>query len=65
PTSGWEPGQIVRDAHRLELETDAPVAEIPVLVGMYDLITLERLVVDDTGLDTIHLTDVTVSGAAP
>ncbi len=65
PTSGWEPGQIVRDAHRLELETDTPPAEIPLLVGMYDLITLDRLVVENTGLDTIPLTDITVSSAVP
>lgn len=64
PTSGWEPGQIVRDAHRLELSPDTPRTDIPLLAGMYDLITLERLPVDD-GRDTVHLTDISVSSEAP
>jgi hypothetical protein len=65
PTSGWEEGQIVRDTHRLDLSPDTPTTDIPLLVGMYDLITLERLPVDSTGRDSIHLTDITVGGAAP
>ena len=65
PTSGWEPGQIVRDAHQLQLSPDTPSAEIPLLVGMYDLLSDERLPVARTGADAIQLTDLTTTGARP
>jgi hypothetical protein len=65
PTSGWEPGQIVRDAHFLTLAPDTPATEIPLTVGLYDLITSDRLPVLETGEDTVQLTDVRVLGSPP
>lgn len=61
PTSGWEPGQIIRDAHRLQLPAETPSGAIPMLVGMYDLLTHERLLVSTTGDDHIHLTGITIA----
>lgn len=60
PTSGWEPGAIIRDTHPLQLPPDTPAGEIPLWVGMYDLITGDRLTVSGTGQDRIHLTDLAV-----
>ena len=68
PTSGWEPGQIVRDAHQVQLAADVSAGEVPLLAGMYDLITGERLTATSTGGDAgdaIHLTNLRVDGAAP
>ncbi len=65
PTSGWEPGQIVRDSHQVQLSDNAPSGEMPLLVGMYDLITGERLVDASTGRDVIHIADFRVTGGGP
>lgn len=65
PTSGWEPGQIVRDSHFLTLAPDTPATNIPLTVGLYDLITLDRLPIAETGEDAIRLTDVRVLGSRP
>jgi hypothetical protein len=65
PTSGWEPGQIVRDTHVLTLAPDTPATDIPLTVGLYDLITSHRLPVAETGEDAIRLTDVRVLGSPP
>ena len=43
PTSGWVPGEIVVDAHRLEIAADAPPGDYQLLVGLYQLETGERL----------------------
>jgi hypothetical protein len=60
PTSGWEAGEVVRDAHRLQLSPDIPSGRIPLLVGMYDLIGGMRLTVPATGADNVHLADLRV-----
>jgi 4-amino-4-deoxy-L-arabinose transferase-like glycosyltransferase len=46
PTVMWEPGQVVRDEHRIAVEPSAPAGGIPLLVGMYDLATGDRLSVE-------------------
>lgn len=63
PTSGWEPGQIVRDAHTLRVPAGAPEREIPLLAGMYDLITTDRLPIAETGNDHIRLTHVKIGAS--
>jgi len=60
----WEPGQVVRDEYTIPIDPATPVADIPLLVGMYGLDTGERLPVrDPDGVpvgDTIPLAVVTV-----
>jgi hypothetical protein len=66
PTTMWEPGEIVRDPHVVELPTDLPTdGEIPILVGMYDLITGRRLARAGSETDTITLTNFRPGDAAP
>jgi hypothetical protein len=60
PTTRWEPGQIIPDSHIIELPQDIPTGKIPLIVGMYDLVTGERLQVDLSDEDFVHLTDVTI-----
>jgi hypothetical protein len=43
PTTGWLPGEIVRDTHTLVVAADAPPGRYVLEVGMYDPITGERL----------------------
>ncbi|MFN2188191.1 MAG: glycosyltransferase family 39 protein [Candidatus Promineifilaceae bacterium] len=58
PTTRWEPGQIIPDPHILELPDAIDVDSVPLLVGMYDLISKERMQVTDTGEDFVFLTDI-------
>jgi len=64
PTVLWEPGQIVRDEYTIPIAPSTPVGDIPLRVGMYDLVTRERLPVrglDDVPIgDAIPLTTVAV-----
>jgi hypothetical protein len=50
PTSAWRPGREVVDEYRVRLEADAPAGSYRVVVGLYQLETMERLrVVDEAG----------------
>jgi 4-amino-4-deoxy-L-arabinose transferase-like glycosyltransferase len=64
PTSRWQPGQIVVDPYRIPIWEDAPPGRVPLLVGLYDFATMERLPVfaSDGGPigDSVHLTDVEI-----
>ena len=56
PTTRWEPGQLVPDTHFVPISADVPIDQpIPILIGMYNLITLERLA-DPLRLDDVILT---------
>lgn len=60
PTVRWEPGQIVVDPHLIIIPEGVSVAETPVYVGMYSLLTGGRLAVPG-GIDNmIYLTDVSL-----
>ena len=63
PTTFWEPGQVILDAHLLSIPADAPTGPMPLLVGMYDLITEERLSVPGAADAAVHLTDVEIQHA--
>ncbi len=55
PTTAWEPGQVILDEHVFNVPTDAPQGAYSIAVGLYDLVTMERLpVVDRAGQ---HLPD--------
>lgn len=43
PTTLWEPGQVIRDEYTIIIDASAPTGEIPLLIGMYNLVTKERL----------------------
>lgn len=62
PTSGWPPGEVVRDRLAVPLPADLPPGRYTVIAGMYDLATLERLPVGDTGQDFVVLTEIGVGG---
>lgn len=55
PTTRWEPGQVVVDPHLLELPEVMEIDKVPLLVGMYDLISNDRMHIDGSGDDFIYL----------
>ena len=63
PTTRWEPGQIVADPHIVELPPDLPAGSIPLLVGMYDLLTEERLPVTGSQDDAVRLDELRVEAS--
>ncbi len=60
PTTHWEPNVIIADPHIVPLPADMPIGSIPLYVGMYNLITEERLAVDSTDELMIYLGDVEI-----
>jgi hypothetical protein len=60
PTTGWEPGQIIRDPHVIELPAELPEGPVPVFAGMYDLLTFDRLVLRELDGDLVLLTEVEI-----
>ncbi len=60
PTTRWEPGQIVADPHIIELPLEMPAGPMPVLVGLYDLLTEDRLPVDGDPGGALRLTQIDV-----
>ncbi|MDX1616181.1 MAG: glycosyltransferase family 39 protein, partial [Candidatus Promineifilaceae bacterium] len=62
PTTHWEPGEIVVDPHIVELPADTPLIQIPVWVGMYELLSEDRLAVEGYPDDRIPLGKVQIKG---
>jgi hypothetical protein len=60
PTTRWEPGQIIPDPHEIDISADTPPGRIPLLVGMYDLITRDRLAVPGSPDDAVLLTEILI-----
>ncbi len=60
PTTRWEPGQVIPDPHWIPIDPDVNPSPIPLLVGMYDLLTGDRLVTPGAADNAIHLTDVNI-----
>jgi hypothetical protein len=65
PTTRWSPGQVVADAYQIPVAGDAPAGSLELRVGMYDLLTMNRLAVRDenggvTG-DYVVVTEVEVA----
>jgi hypothetical protein len=65
PTTRWEPGQRIVDSHILDLPEDMSVDSVPLIVGMYDLISKERMKVSGSGEDYVHLTDIEIVREEP
>lgn len=55
PTTHWEPGEIIPDTHTLRLPIDSDLQNLTLQVGMYNLITQERLQFDDIATDSLVL----------
>jgi 4-amino-4-deoxy-L-arabinose transferase-like glycosyltransferase len=50
PTTAWQPGEVVVDRRVIQIARDAPPGDYPLLVGLYDYETLERLeILDEMG----------------
>jgi len=49
PTTGWLPGEIIRDIHTLTVAPDGPPGQYVLEVGMYDPASGERLCLPDGG----------------
>jgi 4-amino-4-deoxy-L-arabinose transferase-like glycosyltransferase len=49
PTSSWLPGEVIRDEHRLTLESGLPTGTYHVIAGLYLLSTGQRLPVQGGG----------------
>jgi hypothetical protein len=66
PTSVWDEGEVVDDAHHLALPGDVPDGEYRVVVGLYAVETRERLPVLDSqgnpGGDSIPLLTLALAG---
>jgi hypothetical protein len=64
PTSRWQPSQFIVDPYRIPIWGDAPPGAVPLIVGMYDFATMQRLPVsapDGTPAgDSVYLTDVEI-----
>ena len=66
PTGRWKPGELVVDRYRVPVNPDAPPGRYTLVVGMYDLETMQRLPAFDTHgkrlpEDRIPLTTVTIT----
>jgi 4-amino-4-deoxy-L-arabinose transferase-like glycosyltransferase len=64
PTSRWLPGQLIADPYRIPIRDDALPGPVPLTVGMYSLVTMERLPVSAAdgapAGDSVHLTDLAI-----
>jgi 4-amino-4-deoxy-L-arabinose transferase-like glycosyltransferase len=64
PTSRWQSGQVIADPYRIPVWVDAPPGQVPLLVGLYDFVTMQRLPVTtpdgSPAGDSVHLTDVEI-----
>ena len=60
PTSLWEAGQLIRDERELVFSPGERMSFLEVYVGMYDLLTLDRLPVDGGGDDRLLLATLEV-----
>ena len=43
PTSQWQAGELIVDPYRIPIRGDAPPGSVPLIIGMYDLVTMKRL----------------------
>lgn len=67
PTTAWQPGEVVRDVHRLALPSGLPPGAYRLIAGMYRLETLQRLPVLRPGqpsADHVELGQIKLGGGA-
>lgn len=51
PVTGWRPGEVIRDTHRIQVPGNLGVGEYDLRVGMYHPVTLERAGLAAAGAD--------------
>jgi len=65
PTTGWRPGQVIADRRRIPLDPQIPAGQYPLVVGMYELESGQRLeVIDEAGnpqAQSVLLTEVDIA----
>lgn len=62
PTGLWQPGELVQDQVTLRVEEAAPPGTYRLVLGLYDLATMEHLApADDPTARSIALTQVEVA----
>jgi len=65
PTSGWQPGELIVDAYSIPVFADATPGEYPLLVGMYERDSGDRLPIvnenDEFVGDALPLTQITIA----
>jgi hypothetical protein len=62
PTTWWAPGETVSDPVKVSVPSSTPLGDYQVLVGAYDVATLQRLPVSGGG-DSYRIGTVIVSAA--
>jgi len=64
PTTGWLPGEIITDPHRLNLISDLPQGNYHIIVGLYNPVDGQRVPMlneaGETIADAIFVTEVTL-----
>ncbi len=64
PTTEWRPGQVITDRRRIPLDPQIPAGPHPLLVGMYELESGQRLeVIDEAGnpqAQSVLLTEIDI-----
>lgn len=65
PTTEWRPGRVVTDRHDIPIDPQTPSGQYPLLIGMYEPETWQRLeVLDEMGMpqgNSVLLTQVAVT----
>lgn len=65
PTTEWRPGQVIADRRRIPLDPQIPAGQYPLVVGMYELESGQRLeVIDEAGnpqAQSVLLTEVDIA----
>lgn len=65
PTTEWRPGQVITDRRRIPLDPQIPAGPHPLLVGMYELESGQRLeVIDEAGnpqAQSVLLTEINIA----
>ena len=54
PTTGWSPGEVVKDDYQILIKPHAPAGDYAVQVGWYDPLTGQRVLLND-GTDFLIL----------
>lgn len=61
PTSLWEAGEVIRDEHTITVTAATPAGAYDLYVGMYSLLTFDRLPVDGGPSDMLYLARLEVT----
>jgi len=60
PTTGWLPGEVVMDPHRVPIPADAAPGRYTLITALYSQTTSQRLLTDDTAEDHVVLGEIEV-----